>query len=364
MEERISLLNIEEAISLPQVIDRRNRFKKIIKTSVMNFNNLFSNCMMIYGKPGSGKTTLVVSYLDKMKELGIINDYRRASGHITAKSLFELLKETSEINEENGLPNVLVLDDVDCLRDVNCLELMKAAFDTKSNLPTNRQVCYMSMGKKNTFKYNGFGIIITNDDFLDMETSVHLDALLDRVQQVSCDMKPEDMQIYTTHLIEDYLNKNEDELSDKEINSIVEFFNTDIRKWMSNNCFKEAKIAYTLRLIKKFIDCQKSYGSDWKMFSLPYQKLESANELILAKGNEISEEDISKKTVLKKNNVRVIKKAEYITKIVKVLRRDGRIDEVEIPPKDENGNYLKRNGSLFNEQSQVWYRRQEEKAIS
>lgn len=363
MEERISLLNIEEAISLPQVIDRRNRFKKIIKTSVMNFNNLFSNCMMIYGKPGSGKTTLVVSYLDRMKELGIINDYKRASGHITAKSLFELLKETSEINEENNLPNVLVLDDVDCLRDVNCLELMKAAFDTKSNLPTNRQVCYMSMGKKNTFKYNGFGIIITNDDFLEMENSVHLDALLDRVQQVSCDMKPEDMQIYTTHLIEDYLNKNEDELSNMEINSIVEFFNTDIRKWMSNNCFKEAKIPYTLRLIKKFIDCQKSYGSDWKMFSLPYQKLESANELILAKENEISEDDISKKTVIRKNNVRVIKKANYITSIVKVLRRNGRVDEVEIPPKDENGNYIKRNGELFNEQSQVWYKRQEEKAI-
>lgn len=363
MNNKISLMNIEEAIKLPSVIDRRNKFKRIIRTSVENYQKLFSNCMMISGKPGSGKTTLIVSYLDKLKELGVIANYIRASGHITPRSLYNLLYDTASIDKETKLPNILVLDDVDCLKDPGCLELMKSAFDTKSNLATNRQVYYLSEGRKSTFRYNGFGIIVTNDNFLNTENNVHLDALLDRVQPVSCDLKQEDMKIYTTHLIEDYLNTNEDGLSDDDINSVVDFFNTDIRKWMENDCFQIAKVAYSLRLIKKFIDCQKLYGNDWKLFSLPYQKLEAAYE-VATSNSDTSNIDVDapakpkKKALLVKRN-----SASQSSKTVTVKRRDGRIDEVEIPATDSNGVFIKTNGQPYNEKRQIWYKRQLEKAI-
>lgn len=276
----VTLLTDEERLQLPMVISRRKRFQKLIKTSISNYSTLFSNCLMISGKPGSGKTTLVVGYLDNLQSMGLIAGYRRASGHVTPSSLFNLLKATAE--PIDGLPQILVLDDVDCMKDPGCLELMKAAFDTKSSLSTNRDIHYRVDGTANSvFKYQGFGIIITNDNFLDMENSIHLQAVIDRVQAVTCDLEPKDMEIFTTSLIEKYLNENEDNLTQDEIDSIVELFNTDIRRWMALDAFKKAKVPYSLRLIKKFIDAQRSYREDWKDFNMSYTRLQSTCDAIV-----------------------------------------------------------------------------------
>ena len=288
----INLLTSDERFQLPLVLNRRTKFKQLVKASVTNYNNIFSNCMLLQGKPGTGKTTIISEYLDQLTEAGIISGYRRASGHITPRSLYGLLDATKKPSKK-GKPMVLVLDDVDCLSDQGCLELMKAAFDTKSLAKTNRHVYYMTESGSG-FKYDGFGIIITNREFNPDKITVHQQALLDRVQMVTVDLKKDDAVIYNSYLIEQYINDNPDNLSDKEISNIVTMFNNEIRKWLSKDAFRKSGVNFSIRLIKKFIDAQRIFGDDWREFNIIYQKLEAASEMADLVDTPVSDVTITK----------------------------------------------------------------------
>ena len=326
----ISLLTQEERNQLPLVLARRAQFKKLLGTSIINYDRIFSNCMMIQGKPGTGKTTLVVEYLEQLKTAGTIAGYRRAAGHITPQSLYRLLKETHK--PVNGYPMVLVLDDVDCLKDQGCLELMKAAFDTKSKNPTNRQVYYMTEDSKG-FTYNGFGIIITNDSFTPDKTPVHTRALLDRVQQTTADLRSEDFTVYNAFLIEDYLKKNEDNLSEEQIISLMDMFNTEIRDWMKYDAFKISGINFSIRLIKKFIDSQRIFGNDWREFNTTYIQLKAARDLGEAKANGTVEAT-----------------DDMLNGIVESA-------ETALPPVDANGQYINpKTGQPYSSARQCYYK--------
>ena len=110
--------------------------------------------------------------------------------------------------------------------------------------------------------------------------TVHQQALLDRVNLMCIDLKKEDMFIYNAHLIEDYLNQNEDNLEDDEIQSIVDLFNEEIRRWNETDAFARTKINFSVRLVKKFVDCIRLNGKgSWKDLSTIYQRLESAAEI-------------------------------------------------------------------------------------
>lgn len=322
--ENIKLLTNEEQAKLPFVVSRRSKFRQMVKLSIQNYNNTTSNSIMLQGRPGSGKTTLVEQLLEQMAEEEEISIYRRVPGHVTMKSLFQLLKEVSEPKRNSRgqlVPCVLLLDDVDCLGEEGPLELMKAAFDSKSNLPTNRKVFYFTENDgKVGFKFNGFGIIITNDDFGKKKLTVHQQALLDRVQQLSVDLEPEDMMIYTTHLVENMLNKNEEGYSNDEIKSVVELFNTDVRKWMKHDAFRKARVNFSPRLIKKFVDCQRLFGEDWKDYSIPYRQLEAACMLseaendLLTNSTTVATEGIK---VRQPGAARIVKKHVAYTKDAK-----------------------------------------------
>ena len=295
----INLLTVDERLQLPLVLNRRSRFKQLVKVSVINYNKIFSNCMLLQGKPGTGKTTLISEYLDQLKEAGSIAGYKRASGHITPRSLFMLLSETSK--PIDGKPIVLVLDDVDCLGDQGCLELMKSAFDTKADTRTNRHVYYMTENGSG-FRYDGFGIIITNNEFNPDKITVHQQALLDRVQAVSVDLKKDDTIIYNTYLIEQYINENPDKLSKDEVDSLVTMFNTEIRKWLDKDAFRKAKINFSIRLVKKFVDAQRIFGDDWREFNTTYQKLEAAADM----SDAIEEIQKNKESTPKKNAPKMV----------------------------------------------------------
>ena len=273
----INLLTSEEKFQLPFVLSRRTKFKQLVKVSVTNYNRVFSNCMLLQGKPGTGKTTIIAEYLDQLKEEGLIADYRRASGHLTPRSLYNLLSNTRKADKK-GRPTVLVLDDVDCLSDQGCLELLKAAFDTKSPAKSNRHVYYMTETGSG-FKYEGFGIIITNNEFNPDKVTIHQQALLDRVQAVSVDLEKDDAIIYNSYLVEQYVNDNPDQLSPEEIETMVKLFNTEIRKWLAKDAFRKAKINFSIRLVKKFLDAQRIFGDDWRDFNTVYRRLEAACEM-------------------------------------------------------------------------------------
>lgn len=272
--EKVELLEAEERMLLPLVLQRRVAFQKILENSLKNAKTTFSNCLMIQGQAGTGKTTTVINSLCDLKEKGIIHDYVRIAGHVTPQSLFGLFEKTSKLY--HGLPTVLVLDDCDFMMDQGCLELAKAAFDTRAKGDQNRKVYYQSK-KDSGFKYEGYGIIITNNDLNPDRMTVHQQALLDRVNLMCIDLKREDMFIYNAHLIEEYLNKNEDGLSEDEIRNVVDLFKTDIRRWNAAEAFARTRINFSVRLVKKFVDCIRLYGKNsWKDLSTVYQRLESA----------------------------------------------------------------------------------------
>ena len=319
MENTIKLLTDSERAQLPLVISRRSKFKALIKASIVNYNRLFSNCLLIQGKPGTGKTTLCETFLDQLREDEIIAGVSRVPGHITPKSLYHVMRKTA--TPENGRPYVLLLDDVDCLGDEGCLELMKAAFDTKSNTKTNRRVFYMTEDGGTGFTYQGFGIIICNNDFGTKKLSVHQEALMDRVQRLSIDLEPNDMMIFTTYLLEKYLNENEDKLNNEEIQGVIDLFNKDIRRWMASDAFRKAKVNYSIRMVKKFVDAQRVYGDDWRDFNITYQNLEAACQM----------NNIEAGVIKEAAEVKSVKKARLIKKSSK-----GQ----DTPYKDKNGQWV------------------------
>lgn len=274
----VELLTLEERLALPAVILRRNKFKGLIKATMVNYRNTLSNCMVLQGRPGTGKTTLVTEYLDQLVQEGIVGRVRRAAGHITPRSMYQLLADTRDTLD--GAPSVLVLDDIDGLKDEGVLELMKSAFDTKSKHYTNRQVYYMT-DSGSGFKYNGMAIIITNDELDPKKINVHQKALMDRVRRVTVDLNEGDAIIYNISLIEDYLNKNEDRLSEKQMTSIVKLFNEEMRPWIEKDVFRRANINFSIRLVKKFVDNQKLFGDDWKDYDADYAALKAAYEMAL-----------------------------------------------------------------------------------
>ena len=275
------LLTQEERQRLPNVLARRARFKKLILQSVAAGSQTFSNCMLITGKPGTGKTTMVTEYLDEMKRTEKIAGYQRYTGHITQSSLFQILKENSESDE--GKVKVLVLDDVDCLFDSGCIELMKAAFDTKNERQKdNRKVFYLTRGVTANFTYNGYAIIITNHS-LSQPTDAQM-ALIDRVHLMRADLDRDDFRIFNINLMEKYMNDNPDCLSKSQLSGLESFFRMYIRAWFDNDIFQEAGVYFSIRLLKKFIDLVTTFGpNDWLDYSVPFKQLHETYKRLIGK---------------------------------------------------------------------------------
>lgn len=358
--KNVTLTTAEERIRIPSIISKKNAFKRIVKTSLANYKTIFSNCIIISGVPGSGKTTSLVSSLESLMNEGVIAEYKRCSGHITPRSLYVALKETA--NAVNGSPRVLVLDDTDMMAIDGNMELIKSACDTKSNLPGNRNVYYMTEDSRG-FRYDGFVFIVTNNLYNNpSKINIHEQAILDRGNLVSIDLQKDDMYVYTTYLVEKYLNDNEDNLTDEEIDSIVNLFNTDFRRWMKTDAFKESGINYSTRLVKKFVDSQRMFGEDWKTFSTFYNKLNSYADLVesrnsLVTGEELPEEKPVVKKAPKKSNpkVNVIKKSSTAGRRFIVKTTNGKETKFYEPAKNSKGEYIKKDGTPYEENFQRYY---------
>lgn len=264
------LLTNAERVELPMVMIRRKKFKNIIVKSIKLKDMTFSNGVIITGKPGSGKTTMIMEFLEELKSQDVIDDYSRCSGHITQTSLFQFLR-----TESPEYKIVHVLDDTDCMYDGGDLEILKAALDTRNPMnPMNRHVNYLTRGNIDGYAYSGFCIMITNDPFLD--PSPHQRAVLDRVHLMELEMSYEDYVIFNTHLVEEYLNQNPDVLSEEVRNSIAKFYDEVIRKWFDAKVFQTAGVNFSIRLIKKFIDLIIMFGDEWQNYSVDYKRINLA----------------------------------------------------------------------------------------
>lgn len=340
MANKIELLTVEERAALPMVISRRARFKNILKVSILNYNKTSSNCLMIIGKPGIGKTFIVTETLEQLLNEDLIASYKRVPGHVSMQSCFNIIQECATPNE--GRPRVALFDDTDVMAEEGTLEIIKSAFDSKSNLPSNRKVYfYNRVTGREGIDFRGYGIIIANDDFLNKKLNIHQQAILDRVQLMSIDLKLEDAFIYNTYLIEKLLNENEEGYSDEEIDSIVKMFNTDFRRWNKMDAFRKSQINFSTRLVKKFVDLQKLFGGEWREYSLAYKQLEAACELEELKSGEI---EVPSSKVIPSKGV-LVKKAKRNTKYA-----------IE-PKKNSKGKYIDNKGKEFSAAMQCYFKK-------
>lgn len=271
----VKILSEDEFLRLPYVLNRRDKFKNIIIQSIKNNHVSFTNSVIIKGRPGTGKTTLVTEFLDELESAGDISGYVRNSGHITQTSLFSILKESSD-NPNKNSTTVHVFDDVDCLHDNGCLEILKSALDTRSKAKTNRRVSYHTKGVCNSFKYEGFTIIITNESLED--PGVHLQALLDRVHVMEVELEPEDFKIYSLYISEEFINDSD--LDDEVKTKVAEFIDSTIRAWFDNDCFAKCNINFSIRLVMKFIDLMSMFGDEWTHYSSDYKRLNKYLKLV------------------------------------------------------------------------------------
>ena len=118
--------------------------------------------LIVNGDAGMGKTETVGDVLDAAlkDKKSPLKKVERISGTVSAVMLFSKLQDCSKKG------SVLVIDDTDkILEDTECLEVLKASFDTKPGKLVDWTKYSTVLNKKNLktqFKYEGRCIIITN----------------------------------------------------------------------------------------------------------------------------------------------------------------------------------------------------------
>lgn len=263
------LLNDYERKELVAVEEKIADFELVIKGCISNKANMFCNGAIISGPPGTGKTHNIMNWAQDLLDIAVIKQYKKYSGKITPLTLFNVL------SENNGPDNVLVLDDIDCWWNIDALNLLKAAHDTKSEHPRN--VTYGSRGSMNSFEYTGFTIIITNQK-LEEWNNDDVKAVVDRMHMMKLNLTREDIIMKNTSIVEEFLNASVD-LSDVIRNDVRAFYVNEVKEFFQyvdkdgKDVFARANVNFSVRWVKKVIDLQMIFGSKWKNFSIEYQRL-------------------------------------------------------------------------------------------
>lgn len=277
--ERI-LTDYEVTELLPEAIKRRADFLKLVKTSIKNSYKTASNLIILEGKPGTGKSTLINQALDSLKDEGLIYDFHVFKGHLTKTSVFNLMRPD---DKAEGKLSVHVFDDADVLRDNDILELLKAAFETRNlaqakTHPDFRRVSYNTKGMLDSYVYNGYGIVITNQAPNQTE-NIHYKALFDRAIPLKIEFGEDDLFVFNMSIVQDILEKNIAGWSDEDIENITHFFKTKIRQWWTSKAFANANIEFSIRRLMTFMDVISSFGLDfWCKFFPDYERLEKASK--------------------------------------------------------------------------------------
>lgn len=276
------LLNDYERGLMADVSEKIADFENIVKGCISNKNNMFCNGMIIAGPPGTGKTHNIMNWLAELKDIAIIDNFKKFSGKITPLTMFNVF------SENNGNRNVTLLDDSDCWWNIDSLNLLKAAHDTKSVNP--RLVTYGSRGSINSFEYTGFTIIITNQKLEDHQGD-DIKAVLDRMHYMKINLNREDIILKNTSIVEDFLNES-DELSISTKDTVRNFYINEVKEFFNyvdkdgKDVFGRANVSFSIRWVMKVIDLQTIFGDRWKLFSIEYQRLTA--ELNRMKLNDFS----------------------------------------------------------------------------
>lgn len=274
-----------ERENLNKIIANLASFEEVIKKSVTLRQSTYSNSIIIAGMPGTGKTHNTVTWLDELQTAGVIGGFNKVSGKITPLSLFKYLEESSG-------DLVQLMDDCDIFQNVESLNLLKSALDTKSEAADNRQITYGSKGAIQRARYESFMIIITNELF--ENPNPHVAALLDRVHLIELPFTTRDMHIFTLHLIEKLFQDDLTTPTSVKL-EVRELLLGEIQEFVDNDLFKECRVNFSVRFVMKIVDLIALFGNRWKSQSREYKKLTKALEsLKILRAAQLAKE--SKKT--------------------------------------------------------------------
>lgn len=270
-EVEFPLLTDIQRSSLIDIDSKLEEFENIIKKSASNYKECFCNGIIVNGQPGTGKTYNIMRWLDDLQEAGKIYGYETYSGKISPVTLYKVLKETTEKR------NILVLDDCDVFYNSESLNLLKAALNnTKDkNDYKSRLVSYGTRGRVDSFSFDSFLIMITNESFDRQdynELSDHMKAVLDRVHLMSVTLTREDILIKNLSIVENFINKDR-RLNTNAKQQLLKVFNEEIHDMLIYDVFEKCKVNFSIRFFLKLADLIMLFGDSWKSFSNDYKKL-------------------------------------------------------------------------------------------
>lgn len=270
-EVEFPLLTDLQRSSLIDIDSKLEEFENIIKKSASNYKECFCNGIIVNGQPGTGKTYNIMRWLEDLQEAGKIYGYETYSGKISPVTLYKVLKETTEKR------NILVLDDCDVFYNSESLNLLKAALNnTKDkNDYKSRLVSYGTRGRVDSFSFDSFLIMITNESFDRQdynELSDHMKAVLDRVHLMSVTLTREDILIKNLSIVENFINKDK-RLNTNAKQQLLKVFNEEIHDMLIYDVFEKCKVNFSIRFFLKLADLIMLFGDSWKSFSNDYKKL-------------------------------------------------------------------------------------------
>lgn len=273
MEEesvKIQLLTESERLMLSVVNDKLKVFENLVKTSIVNRSKKFTNCIILKGSPGIGKTHNITKWLNDLMETGDILDFNYYSGRVTPMGLFDVLELSQNENQ------VLFLDDCDVVNDQMSLNLLKAAVDTKSKQKP-RVVTYVKGGFQREFEFKGYLIMTSNEDY-SRHDNEHMKAVLDRVNFMELNITPKDIEIKNKSIIEETLNEIED-LDEETLFQFMAFYHKDIQDFLDYGAFQFCGVNFSVRYILKVLDLFLDFKESWTENSIEYKRLRAAADL-------------------------------------------------------------------------------------
>ena len=276
----IELMTDELKALEPKALLFNAHFKSLITKAIQKLPVASTNGIIITGRPGIGKTYNITKALNEAKANGYIENYTRATGHITPTKMLEALKYSTV--ESGKVIKPLFLDDCDFYLNTGNLELLKSALETRdSSDPNNRVVKYNSAFAKSAFKFNGLVIIASNQNFTknanlsrDKEANMHLEALKSRCHIFKLIVTNDVMKVNCIRMVENFLNSPEGSyLTPESLDKIKAFVNEELLEWLDKDLFNISGLGFDMRIVKKIIDCIFMYDDEWKIFSTDYRTL-------------------------------------------------------------------------------------------
>jgi hypothetical protein len=216
--------------------------------------------LVISGPAGVGKSHTVETVLEEMLGVpariqSIKPSYEIISGHISPIMLYTKLYEYADKNA------VLVLDDCDVLEDLDALNILKAALDTKKTRRIHWGTASHVLEKEGvptSFEFHGGVIFLTNTKLNNVKSAKlapHAEAIISRVHYLDLQidtMRERMIHIRNIVLNSDMLDSYEFGKKDRE----------SLMSWLLDNVERIAQV--DLRTVIKAADLCKAMPHNWQ----------------------------------------------------------------------------------------------------